>query len=105
MKRIILALTLLSTTVVGASSASAQDYYYQGGYPVNYPVQQQSQYPVLKQVLIGGALVGAGFLIGRATAPKPNYYPPVVQPYPTNYGGHHHNHGPRGPMPVGYRGW
>jgi hypothetical protein len=104
MKRIILALTLLGTTI-GVQSASAQGYY-GGGYP-SYPVQQQSQYPVLKQVLIGGALVGAGFLIGRATAPKPNYYPPVVQPYPTNYRGHghHQNHGHHGPRPVGYRGW
>jgi len=105
MKRMILALMLFGTTV-GVQSASAQDYYYAGGYPGGYPVQQQDQYPVLKKVLIGGALFGAGFLAGRVTAPQPNYYAPAVQPYPTNYRGHghQHNHGHRGPMPVGYRG-
>lgn len=112
MKRAILALTLFTTAALGVAPASAQQgYYYQGGgYPVNYPVQQQEQYPVLKKVLIGGALLGAGFLVGRATAPQPNYYPPVVQPYPTNYRGHGHHHGHghnqnfRGPMPIQYHG-
>lgn len=104
MKRLMLAMTLLGTTV-GVQSASAQDYYYAGGYPAGYPTQQE-QYPVLKKVLIGGALFGAGFLAGRVTAPKPNYYPPVVQPYPTNYRGPQHHHGHHGrPTPVGYRGW
>jgi len=114
MKRIILALTLVSTSVLGLKPAAAQDYYYQGGYPVQYqyPAQQQDN-QVLKKVLIGGALLGAGFLAGRLTAPRPNYGygnypPPVVKPYPTNYGhphhAHHggHHHGRH--YPVNYRG-
>ena len=111
MKRIILALTLVSTSVLGLKPAAAQDYY-QGGYPVQYqyPAQQQDN-QVLKKVLIGGALLGAGFLAGRLTAPKPNYGygsypPPVVKPYPTNYGHPHHAHhgGHSRSYPVHYRG-
>lgn len=103
MKRIVLTLMFVSSLVLGVQPAGAQDYYYnQGGYPAGYPVQQQNGNPVLKKVLIGGALLGAGFLAGRLTAPKPNYgygnYPPVGNPYPQNFNnhGHHaHHHGPK----------
>ncbi|MCE9603701.1 MAG: hypothetical protein K8U03_02235 [Planctomycetia bacterium] len=96
MKRIVLGLTLLSSFVVGVRPAAAQDYY-QGGYPVGYPVQQQQGNPILKKVLIGGAIFGVGYLAGRLTAPQPNYgygnYPPVGNQYPPNFGNHGH-HGP-----------
>lgn len=115
MKRFVLGLMLASSLVLGARPAAAQDYYYQqGGYPGGYPVQQQQGNPVLKKVLIGGALLGAGFLAGRLTAPQPNYgygnYPPVVNPYPRNHGHHHQAHHQHGhqhgrPYPTQYRGW
>ena len=77
-----------------------QQYQQVGSY--GYPVQPAGdQYPILKKVLIGGVLVGAGFLAGRLTAPKPyptyNNYPPVrpqFQPsfQPSFRGGHHGHH-------------
>ena len=76
MKRIVALVTLVGA-LSAAVPASAQDWGYGGGYP-----PQQESHPVLKKVLIGGALVGIGFLAGRLTAPKPqtSYYQP--QSYP-----------------------
>ncbi len=106
MKRVVVALTLLGFLFGVVGSTQAQDFGYGGGYttyPAGYgypvqPVGQQEQYPILKKVLIGGALIGAGFLAGRLTAPKQpqyNYYPPQGPQYlPGQFGGGHgHNHG------------
>jgi hypothetical protein len=66
-----------------------------------YPVQPvgQDEHPILKKVLIGGALVGIGFLAGRLTAPQPQYnyypqpkypqFPPTSGHYPRPGHGHH----------------
>ena len=67
MKRLVATLALLGVLGSSLPQTQAQDYY-GGGYPV-----QQEQYPILKKVLVGGALFGAGFLAGRLTAPKPHY--------------------------------
>lgn len=66
------------------------------GYPVQ-PVGHQDEHPILKKVLIGGALVGIGFLAGRLTAPKPQYhynnYPPAGPQFRPSYGGSRSGHG------------
>jgi hypothetical protein len=75
MKRLVATLALMGVLGSSLPQAQAQDWY-GGGYPVQ-PASQE-QYPILKRVLVGGALFGAGFLAGRLTAPKPyqNYsYP------------------------------
>lgn len=102
-KKIVLTLTMLSVLFAGISPATAQDWsYQQGGYPA--PYQQQQRHEVLKKVLVGGALVGLGFLAGRLTAPKPNYgyghggYGQQYQPqynHPAHYRGHQGHGGHR----------
>lgn len=81
MKRLAFALALMSSLAVGVRSAAAADGSYQPAYPVGYPAPyQQNNQEILKKVLIGGALVGLGFLAGRLTAPKPYAQPGCVQP-------------------------
>ncbi|MGC3967212.1 MAG: hypothetical protein QM775_07535 [Pirellulales bacterium] len=81
----------------GYGNAYQAQYQPVGNY--GYPVQPvgQDDHPILKKVLVGGALVGLGFLAGRLTAPKPqyNYYPTPVPQYPPMGGprpGHGHHH-------------
>lgn len=102
----VLGLTILGLLASAVQPASAQGFGQPYGYgqqyqPVGnygYPVQPAGeQYPVLKKVLIGGVLVGAGFLAGRLTAPKPypvyNNYPPARPQFqPSHNGGHHGHH-------------
>ncbi len=98
MKRIVLALAMLGTFGTSLQTARADDWYYAGG-PYGQPYYgaqyQQQGNPILKKVLIGGALIGAGFLAGRLTAPRPYAYgyapAPIYQ--------HHHGY----PTPYGYR--
>jgi len=91
MKRLVATLALLGVFGSSVPQVQAQDYY-GGGYPA-----QQEQYPVLKRVLIGGALFGAGFLTGRLTAPKPQQYPDYQYPQGGYGGGYYqqqgHGHG------------
>jgi hypothetical protein len=91
MKRLILALTLLGTTLTAVNPALANDWSYGHGYP---PAQRHND--VLKQVLIGGALVGIGYLAGRMTAPQNNYG------YAPNYG---YQPQPQFQPSYGYRGY
>ncbi|MBL8826996.1 MAG: hypothetical protein JNM18_08415, partial [Planctomycetaceae bacterium] len=70
MKRIVVALMLASVLVSGARPVAAGDWGYPAG-PYGYP--QQQDHPVLRKVLVGAGLIGIGVLIGRATAPQPNY--------------------------------
>jgi hypothetical protein len=90
MKRLVATLALLGILGTSLPQAQAGDWY-GGGYP------PQEQYPILKKVLVGGALFGAGFLAGRLTAPKPQPYPAYPHPhggyYPQQGGGHHGHHG------------
>lgn len=80
MKRIVTALTLAGLLLGSVPSVRAQDWAYA---PVGYPPPQQQDHPILKKVLIGAGLVGIGYLIGRATAPKPG---PVYTQPPIQYG-------------------
>lgn len=97
MKRLAFALALMSSLAVGVRPVAAADWNYQPAYPVGYPAPyQQNNQEVLKKVLIGGALVGLGFLAGRLTAPKPNYgygYAPSVPQGPIHYGPPRGGHG------------
>jgi hypothetical protein len=99
MKRLVATLALFGVLGSSLPQTQAQDWY-GGGYPVQ-PVQQE-QYPVLKRVLIGGALFGAGFLAGRLTAPKPQQYHGYPQGghgggyYPQQGNGPHHGNGHHG---------
>lgn len=80
MKKLIAVVTLWSVLGGAAVQASAQDWRYAGG-----PAPYRQDYPVLKKLLIGGALVGIGFAAGRLTAPRPTttyYGPQVPQPVP-----------------------
>jgi len=82
--------TMFSLLFAAAAPVSAGDWHHQAGYPAPYPQSNQRQ-DVLKQVVVGGALIGLGFLAGRLTAPQPQYQPqfvppPVVMHRPTNYG-------------------
>jgi hypothetical protein len=99
MKRIALVLALASVLITGVRPAAAGDW----GYPANYGYPQQQGHPVLKKVLVGAGLIGLGVLIGRATAPQPQYgygqypqYQPHYQPHyrvPMHqYPGHHGHH-------------
>lgn len=103
MKRIIVTLTLAAMLLGTTPSLQAQDWAYS---PAGYPPQQD--HPILKKVLIGAGLVGLGYLIGRATAPKPGavYSQPRIQygprpssgfPWQPGGGSQHHY---RGPMPL-----
>jgi len=91
MKRLVATLALLGVLGTSLPQAQAGDWY-GGGYPV-----QQEQYPILKRVIVGGALFGAGFLAGRLTAPKPQPYQGYPQPhggyYPQQGHGHGYGHG------------
>lgn len=81
MKRIALVLALASVLISGVRPAVAGDWGYPAG-PYGYPPQQD--HPVLRKVLVGAGLIGIGLLIGRATAPQPQYgygnYQPSFQP-------------------------
>lgn len=97
MQRFAFAFALLSSLAVGVRPAAAGDGNYRPAYPVGYPAPyQQNDHEVLKKVLIGGALVGLGFLAGRLTAPKPHVQPYSVQPqFVPQYGPQFSPHGPR----------
>lgn len=103
----VLGLTMLGLLASAVQPASAQGFGQPYGYgygqqyqPVGnygYPAQPAGdQYPILKKVLIGGVLVGAGFLAGRLTAPKPypvyNNYPPIAPQFQPSFNGGHHGH-------------
>lgn len=81
MKRIALALALASVLIGSVQPAMAGDWGYPAA-PYGYPPQQD--HPVLRKVLVGAGLIGIGLLIGRATAPQPQYgyshYQPQFQP-------------------------
>ncbi len=86
MKRIMrvatVAVLMLAMVVGSVSPASAQGYYYPAAQPANYGYGYGSNdHPILRNVLIGGALIGVGFAAGRLTAP---------QPYAYGYGGYGH---------------
>jgi len=90
------AIVCLGVLAACVQPAAAQQYYYS---PSSYPPPQQDN-PVLRKVLIGGALVGIGFLAGRLTAPQGDS---CGQPYHPGYG----YQPPRGYQPThggGYRG-
>lgn len=106
-RRVVTTLTILSTLSAGIRPVSAQDWSYAPAAPVGYPAPYQSNnHDVLKKVLVGGVLVGLGFLAGRLTAPRPNYgygynyapQGPQIQPpfgQPAFYGSYHGPHGHR----------
>jgi hypothetical protein len=100
MKRLVATLALLGVLGTSLPQAQAQDWYGGGGYPVQ-PVSQE-QYPVLKKVLIGGALFGVGFLAGRLTAPQQPQYP-VYQGPQGGFGGHHPHPGHGYGRSINYR--
>lgn len=79
MKRIALVLALSSVLLTGVRPVVAGDW----GQPVQYGYPPQQDHPVLRKVLIGAGLVGIGLLIGRATAPQPQYgyYQQPQQPF------------------------
>lgn len=107
----VLGLTMLGVLASAVQPAGAQGfgqpYGGNNGYGQTYaPVGNYGSYPgqptglannpVLQKVLIGGALLGAGFLAGRLTAPRPyptyNNYPPVQPQFQPSYNGGHHGH-------------
>lgn len=80
MKRVVAVVTMCSVLGGLAGSAQAQDWRYAGS-----PAPYQQDHPVLRKVLVGGALFGIGFAAGRLTAPRQTtaYYPPSFpQPIP-----------------------
>jgi hypothetical protein len=91
MKRIMrvatVAVLMLALVVGSVSPASAQGYYYPAAQPTNNGYGYggygygSNDHPILRNVLIGGALVGLGFAAGRLTAPAPYAY---------GYGGYGH---------------
>ena len=116
MTRFVVGLTMAAILLVGLSPAMGADRTWNYTSRVGYPVQPyysepspakpaRQERPLLKKILIGGALVGIGFAAGRITAPRPDpYYSGYsgYQPrhYPThhsayNRGQYNHSHGRR----------
>jgi hypothetical protein len=109
MTRLVVGVTLCAILLGSVSPAMAGDPYWnysnRAAYPapVYYPqpAPAAQERPLLKKLLIGGALVGIGFAAGRLTAPKPYQYDigyPVHSGYrPPRYPVHSvHNHGHHG---------
>jgi hypothetical protein len=94
-KRLLTVGVLSVATLVGSvAPASAQNYAY--GYPqqpYGYGTYN-NDHPVLRNLLIGGALIGVGFAAGRLTAPRPYQYNYGYQGAPGYYGPqwHHGRH-------------
>ncbi|MCE9533410.1 MAG: hypothetical protein K8T89_20140 [Planctomycetes bacterium] len=125
MRRVVVLVTVCSLFLAMSQPIWAQDFGPYGspqtfaqpqyGVPVQYgapaiPVQTE-QYPILKRLLIGAGILGAGYALGRATAPQygPSYnvvQPPQIQGPVFRPGSWNHhpvhafNHGPvhGGPM-------
>jgi hypothetical protein len=108
MTRFVVGLTLAAILLAGISPTMGADRYWNYTSRVGYPAQPyypepapaRQERPLLKKLLIGGALVGIGFAAGRLTAPKPDPYHSGYsgyQPrhYPTHHSAYNHGHGRR----------